>query len=188
MVKKERKIDKMENIKETIIEAIENKELIGIKARYSREALFFYPTKMNNEFFLGVEEFDFVLDGYQIRKTEDITDSLIIRNFSSEINVKEGLLDQVIYFDINLNSWYTIFNDLMKMNNIVSIEREYNDEDEFFLIGEIIEVNEEEVIFRDFDVDGKWNEELNIVPFDIITTIRFNSRYINVWNKYIKTE
>ncbi|VEU80040.1 hypothetical protein [Haploplasma axanthum] len=172
-------------INDVVKSSIENKDLIAVKAVYNPEAIFFYAINQSKDFFLGVEEFDFELDGYQIRKYEDISNVKIVRNFSSEINKKEGLIEKIIKYNINLESFETIFNDLKGMGGIIAIEREYDDEDNFFVIGIIEKVTETSVWFRDFTVDGKWNEEINIIPYDIITTIRFNTKYINIWTKYI---
>lgn len=173
---------------EIIERSVKTKELIAIKANYNHEALFFYSLALNEDFYLGVEEFDFELDGYQIRKVEDISDCKIIDNFSAKINVLEGLPEKVIDYKIDLTSFETIFNNLMYMDKIVSIEREYDDEDNFFVIGKIVKVTDISIWFRDFNVDGKWNDEINIIPYDIITTIRFNSKYINVWSKYMSED
>lgn len=173
-------------MKEKLKQSINEKQLIGIKTYYNEEALFYYLTKKSNKFILGVEEFDFKLEGYHIRKIEDIEDCMIINNFSAKINELEGLKEQIKYYDINLSSYQTIFNDLVKTDQIISIEREYNDLDNFFLIGKIIKVNNDNLWFRDFDVDGNWNEEINIIPYNIITTIRFNTNYTNIWQKYLK--
>lgn len=162
-----------------------NNSLIAIKANYNSEAIFFYTISNTKEFFFGVEEFDFALDGYQIRRFDDFEDAIVIKNFSAKINVYEGLLEQIKPYKIDLTSFETIFNSLLLLDSIISIEREYDDEDTFFLIGRIVKVTEVSVWFKDFNVDGKYNEEINIIPYDIITTIRFDSRYINVWSKYL---
>lgn len=71
---------------------------------------------------------------------------------------------------------------------MITIQREYDDDDYFFVIGEIVKVTSTEVWFKDFNVNGTWNSKVSIIPFDIITTIRFNSRYINTWAKYINKD
>lgn len=172
-------------MKDIIKDSIKNKKLIAIKAKYNHEALFFYSISSNEEFYFGVEEFDFELDGYQIRLHNDISDALIIDNYSASINEKEGLLDKIVNYKLDLSSFQTIFNSLKSFDRIISIENEYDNEDYFFVIGKIVKVTDVSVWFKDFNVDGKWNEEINIIPYDIITTIRFNSKYINVWSKYI---
>lgn len=166
----------------------DKKELVAIKAKYNYEALFFYTIDFSDEFYFGVEEFDFRLDGYQIRLIKDFEDAEIIKNFSSEINIKEGLLDQIINYEIDLTNFETIFNSLYDINKVISIEREYYDEDYFFLIGKIVKVTNDSVWFKDFDVNGIWSDDINIIPFEEITTIRFNSHYNNTWEKYIKKE
>ncbi|MDY0276869.1 MAG: hypothetical protein RBQ97_02155 [Acholeplasma sp.] len=171
-----------------IKKAIKNKELLAVKAKYNHEALFFYALAQSNDFFFGVEEFDFALDGYQIRVKEDISDVKVIDNFSAEINVMEGLLDQIIEYKIDLETWESIFTYLYNLNEIISIEREYNDEENFFVIGKVLKVTETSIWFKDFDINGNWNKELNIIPFDVITTVRINSNYIKVWSKYVESE
>lgn len=166
--------------------SIEEKKLLAIKYKYYPDALFMYTIGVSSEFYFGVEEYDFELAGYQIRKFDDIDTFEAVENYSGKINEFEGLPDKVIHYPINLNSFYDVFKYLESLNTVISIEREYYDEDHFFLIGEIIKVTEDEVWFRDFNVNGIWNEDINIVPFDIITTIRFNSKYINTWMKYMK--
>jgi len=173
---------------EIIKKSKKEKSLIAIKAKYNYEALFFYTIDSNEDFYFGVEEFDFRLDGYQIRLMKDFEDLEIVNNFSSQINIKEGLIEQIKPYNINLESFQTIFQDLQSLNNIISIEREYYDDDYFFLIGKIIKADEDSLWFRDFDINGNWNKEINIIPYDEITTIRFNSHYINTWEKYIKEE
>ena len=173
---------------EIIKKSKKEKSLIAIKAKYNYEALFFYTIDSNEDFYFGVEEFDFRLDGYQIRLMKDFEDLEIVNNFSSMINIKEGLIEQIKPYTINLESLQTIFQDLQSLNNIISIEREYYDDDYFFLIGKIIKADEDSLWFRDFDINGNWNKEINIIPYDEITTIRFDSHYINTWEKYIKEE
>ena len=74
------------------------------------------------------------------------------------------------------------------MDEYISVEREYEDEDEFFLVGRIVKVTEFSIWFENFTNEGIWNSEINIIPYDIITTIRFNNKYINTWKKYIKKD
>ena len=174
------------NLEEFLKVSKNNKSLTAIKYKYSQEALFFYILDSNETFHLGVEEMDFRLDGYQIRLNDDIEGRDTITNFSSLINIKEGLLDKIENFNIDLSNYETIFNDLLTIDEIVSIEREYFDEDNFFVIGKIVKVTEDSVWLKDFDIDGNWHEDLNIIPYDIITAIRFNSHYINTWSKYLK--
>src|SRR5690554_3273049 len=126
---------------ELIKKSKKEKSLIAIKAKYNYEALFFYTIDSNEDFYFGVEEFDFRLDGYQIRLMKDFEDLEIVNNFSSQINIKEGLIEQIKPYNINLESFQTIFQDLQSLNNIISIEREYYDDDYFFLIGKIIKAD-----------------------------------------------
>lgn len=167
-------------------QTIDNQDLVAIKCKYNSDVLFMYSLNVNEEFYFGVEEYDFELSGYQIRKINDIENFVIVNNFSSKINEFEGLKDEMIDYPIDLTSFETIFDYLKESQQIISIEREYNDDDAFFLIGKIIKVSNDEIWFKDFDINGIWNEDVNIVPLDIITTIRFNSKYINTWAKYIK--
>lgn len=163
----------------------DEKELLAIKAKYNPDALFFYTIDYNEKLYFGVEEFDFKLEGYQIRVIEDFEDCEVIKNFSSEINKKEGLIEKIENFDIDISNFETIFNYFINKDMIISVEHEYFDEDYFFLIGRPLAIENDMLLFKDFDINGNWNEDINYIPLEIITTIRFNSHYTNTWQKYL---
>ena len=171
-----------------IKKSIKRRQLLGIKYHYADVPLFYYPLGVSKDFFLGAEEYMFDIDGYQIRRHEDIVGVEEVNDFTAKINIEEGLVDKLIDYKINLTSFETIFTDLYNMDEYISVEREYEDEDEFFLVGRIVKVTEFSIWFENFTNEGIWNSEINIIPYDIITTIRFNNKYINTWKKYIKKD
>src|SRR5690625_6673536 len=89
----------------------DKKELVAIKAKYNYEALFFYTIDFSDEFYFGVEEFDFRLGGYQIRLIKDFEDAEIIKNFSgseehtSELQSRGHLVCRLLLEKKNLNKW-----------------------------------------------------------------------------------
>jgi len=40
-------------------------------------------------------------------------------------------------------------------------------------------------LFKYFDADGIWSEEPVKIGYNIVTSITFNSRYVDVFSKYV---
>lgn len=74
---------------------------------------------------------------------------------------------------------------MKKLNINVIIENEDPD-DYSFDIGPITEVSDEAVYIRYFDAKGLLNEESTEISWDKITKVEFDSRYINVFSKYLR--
>lgn len=159
-----------------------NKEVVRIYLKYEDNYYYYIPLKINEEFFLGTEEDDFLLDGYSIRRIKDIESVEPRDDLTSTIIKKEGLLENLVIPEIDLNSWENIFSSLSKINQNIIIEDEYNEE---FWIGKIIDVNRDYVLFKHFDADGIWSEEPIKIGYNIVTSIAFNSRYVDVFSKYV---
>jgi hypothetical protein len=132
---------------------------------------------------------EFTLDGYTVIRINDITSlrSNKYERFFTKMLKSEGTLDEVgIAHSLNLDSWQSLLQDLKKLNQNVIIECEVGDEeeDEFF-IGKLIRVNRKSVSLLYFSALGKWDDEPTIIPFDEITKVRFDEKYINVFSKYL---
>ena len=69
--------------------------------------------------------------------------------------------------------------------NII-VEKESLDQiDDEFVIGRIEEVFKHCAYVRHFDADGVWQEEPYRIPYNEITSLTFNSRYIEFYSKYV---
>ena len=77
----------------------------------------------------------------------------------------------VIFASINLDKWIIVSN-------------EY-DTNGFFYIGTIIKAGKNKLTIKPFDADGIWLEEMKI-PYEDITSVSFDTRYINNWRMYLE--
>ena len=132
---------------------------------------------------------EFTLDGYSVIQISDMTSlrSNKYERFFEKMLKSEGTFDEVgIAHSLNLDSWQSLLQGLKKLNKNVIIECEVGDEEEDELfIGKLTRVNRKSVSLLYFSALGKWDDEPTIIPFDEITKVRFDEKYINVFSKYL---
>lgn len=153
--------------------------------RYDPNYLYYYILGVSDKLFLGVEEDDFMLDGFQIRKISDLKKVEIKDDICIKINEELQLLADVNVPEIKLSSWKDVFESLKPLDVFIIVENEITDKGEdFFFIGKIVETKKNHVVFSYFDADGIWYEDIEI-PYSKITNITFNSRYSKTWQEYL---
>ena len=104
----------------------------------------------------------------------------------NEILKAEKVLDRLSAPEIDLTDWHSAFLSLQKLDKNIIIQHESLEEKEWdFWIGRIEKVLKTKVVFRHFDADGIWQEEPFEIPFSRITSVTFDSRYVNVFSKYV---
>lgn len=136
--------------------------------------------------FLGAEEDDFILDGYSIRRFKDVEKVEIKDDKCLEIDYAEGLLENLVIPSVDITDWKTSLMSLQKIGKNIIIEKESPNQDEVeFAIGRVIKVLKNKVVFKAFDADGIWEDELWEISFPQITSITFGSRYVEVFSKYL---
>jgi hypothetical protein len=134
-----------------------------------------------------MEEFDFMLNGYSIRRFRDTTAVEIKDDKCLEINILEGNIDKIIVPDVDITNWESIFISLKKIGKNIIIEKEsLNDSETEFFIGRIESVHSKFLSFRHFDADGIWEEEAYKIQYTKITSVTFGSRYVDIFSKYLK--
>ena len=137
----------------------------------------------NQKFILGQEEFDFLLDGYSIRKMSYLKKVKIQDDKCNEISKELGITAQVQNPEIDISSWENIFHSLKALNDIIIIEDEINEK---FAIGIVQKVLKNKLYFLEFDANGVWNDCQLEIPYSTITSVKWNTRYITAWKKYLK--
>lgn len=173
-------------IKELIKRAIEPHKICRVFLKYDVNYRYYFPLIVGERLFLGAEEDDFILDGYSIRRFKDVVKCEIKDDKCLEIDFAEGLLEHLVTPDVDITNWETSLSSLQKIGKNIIIEKERLDRDENeFAIGKVIKVLKSKVLFRDFDADGIWDDELLEIPFSLITSITFCSRYVEVFSKYL---
>ncbi len=101
-----------------------------------------------------------------------------------QINVWNGVVNQVRNPNIDISSWRSAFEGLKNYPGFLIIEDEINEQ---FAIGQIAEIKKSSLIFRPFDADGVWQEEL-LIPYSSITHVSWNTRYANQWYEYLNRD
>ena len=155
--------------------------------KYSKSNYYYYVQDVSEKFFISLEEDDFIVDGFEIRKISDLKALEVRSDVCTQINEENKLLENKECPHINLNSWKDIFDSLFSLDMLVIVENEELDYDKSdFAIGKIISVNNNNVEFKGFDPNGNWYDGIVVIPYRYITSVTFNSRYCNVWEDYLK--
>lgn len=152
---------------------------------YDPNYWYFYILDLSENLILGIEEDDFILNGFQIRKISDLRKFEIKDDICHKINQENNLLDDIKKPKINLSSWKTVFESLKPLNAFVIVENEKNDG--FFYIGYITEIAKSFILFSHVDASGEWYENIKI-PYTDITSVTFNDRYSKTWQNYLSKQ
>ena len=167
--------------------SIETKQLIRLYLKYDAYYTHWFPLGASEKLFYVLEEDDFTINGFSIRRFRDVK-KLEIKDDKkyAEILKAEKVLDGVSAPEIDLTNWYSVFLSLYRIGNNIIIEHESLNEDEWeYYIGKIEKVLKTKVLFRHFDAEGVWQDELYDIPYSRITSVTFDSRYVNVFSKYV---
>ena len=135
-------------------------------------------------------ESDFLLDGYSVLRTPDITAvrSGKYERFLERMMREEGLIDEVgIDKSLDLTDWRSLLLGLKQLGRNVIIECEIGDEekDEFY-IGRIERVNQATVSLRHFDALGRWDVAPTRIRIATITNVRFADRYTETFSRHLR--
>ncbi|MDE6441645.1 MAG: hypothetical protein K2L12_02705 [Clostridia bacterium] len=151
---------------------------------YNPDYWYYYVLDVSDKLFLGIEEDDFLLDGFEIRKISNLKKVEIKDDICVKINDENKILANVDAPKIDISSWKAVFECLKALDIIIIVENEITDRGEdFFLIGRILDVKASHVAFSSFDADGIWDNDIQI-PYSKITSVTFNSRYTKNWQEY----
>ena len=176
---------KKDVIKQIIAQSINSKDLCRVFFKYDENYYYYYPVAVSDKLFMGAKEDDFTLDGYSIRRFRDTVKVEIREDKCYEINIKEGVVDQILSLDVDVTDWQTVFNSLKKFDKNIIIEDERDVDNRQFAIGRIEEVYKKHLLFRHFDAHGLWMQEPYIIRYSSITSVTFDARYVNIFSKYL---
>lgn len=134
------------------------------------------------------ENDDFLFNGFAIFPISSI---IKIRHnnydqFFDAIMEQEGQKKLIeMPYQIDLESWETIFNSIKntKLNCVVENE---NNKRFFFKIGEIVKVKKRSLKILNFDPAGYLDDELTKIKYKEISAIGFDDNYTNTMSKYLR--
>lgn len=173
------KQEKLDIIKQAIVET----GICRCSFSYDGDYFYYYPNAVNEKFILGQRDDEFLLDGYTVRKISHLRRVERVNGMHDTIYQEFGIAAQVQNPNIDITSWQSIFLALQNRGEIVIIEDEIGQK---LVIGKIQHVFKNKVYFLDFDVDGVWNKEILVIPYSVITSVQWNTRYTAGWKKYLK--
>jgi hypothetical protein len=177
---------KKSEIKELVKSAAENVEIINAYFRFDTAYYNLIPLISTDKLFLAINEDDFIFDGYSIYRFKDLTKVKIKNDMCDKILKDEGLTSNIVIPSIDISSWKSIFESLIGLSiNIIVERRTLDDEDSEFVIGRIDSVYKNFAYVWHFDADGVWGDSPIRVPYSEITNIKFRSRYVDIFSKYV---
>ena len=177
---------KKSDIKKIIRDAIRPVELCRVFFKYDHNYRYIIPLSLSDKLFLAANEDDFIIDGFTVRRFQDVKKVEIKKDKCTEIIKAEGILDKIDVPDIDITDWHSAFDSLSKLDINIIVEREsLGADDSEFAIGKIVRVLRSKVIFKHFDSDGIWQDEYYEIPYSQITSVTFSSRYVEVFSKYV---
>jgi hypothetical protein len=132
--------------------------------------------------------YDFQFDGCRIIRIKDITSVRAgeSEKFSEFILKEEGILNEIKAPPfVSLDDWGNVFKELNVLEKNIIIECEDIEKGEFY-IGKILKINNNSLSFLYFDAVGEWEKESTEIHFKDISSVSFDTRYINIISKYVK--
>lgn len=144
---------------------------------------YFYVLGVSDKLLFGVEENDFILNGFEIRKISDLKKVEIKNDLCVKMNEENQILKDLQAPKIDITSWKTVFQSLKDTNAFIIIENEKEGEN-FFYLGFVTEVKNSYVLFNQVDANGEWYEDTEI-HYSEITSVTIGNRYSSRWQRYL---
>ena len=171
--------------KQLIEEAIQQPSIAHVYMKYNAD-YYLVPLAASSKLFLAILEDDFAFDGYRISRFRDIKKIQIKQDKYNDIIRAEGLFDTLEIPEIGLDSWQKVFDGLEKIGRNIIVEYETPEgEDDTLTIGQIAEVYGSCVYIYHFDADGIWMDAPDRIPYNLVTSVTFDNRYVNVFSRHI---
>ena len=175
-----------DEIRIVLASAIDDPKICRVFFDYDPNYFYYFPLAVTEELFLAANEDDFSIDGCTVRRIEDVVNVKIKDDKCLEIDIAEGLLDNLHVPEIDISDWHSVFTSLKAIDENIIIEKESDVPEECqFAIGRIAEIHGDFLLLREFDADGNWLYDNTIIPFSQITSVTVNSRYVRVFSKYL---
>ncbi|MDR1565553.1 MAG: hypothetical protein LBS74_11405 [Oscillospiraceae bacterium] len=172
--------------RELINEALSNLKVVNAYMVYDKNYYNLIPLKVSENLFLSINEDDFIFDGFCISRFKDVESIRLKNDKCDDILRSEKLFDNLQIPEINLESWESVFTDLKDIGKNIIVQYEKTDcKDEIFTIGKIDRVYKGCLYMYHFDADGVWQSEPYRIPYNEVTSVTFESRYVSIFSKYL---
>lgn len=166
---------------------------IRVSTDISDDPVFGYLLSLSDDLALFHAFADFDPDGYIIIRTADVDEVRRSEHeaFWDQMLAAEKLLSGLIRPpEINIDSIRSAINSVASLYPQMIILSERTDEEgdlwEVFNIGSVVEIHEDLLEFRTYDSLGVWEEKPRTIWYSDITTIKFDTRYANIFWRHIQ--
>ena len=175
---------KKQEITDLLADCTNTCKIVRTYFKYDDNYWYFYLNAANERFLLGQEENDFQLDGYHIRKVSDLLKAEVKDDLCEQINIWNGVVDQIKNPDMDISSWQSIFRSPELKDRLIIVQDEYRG---VFVLGTIDKVYARKVSLVSIDADGEIGDEPFVFPYSQITHVAWNTRYSENWERYLKS-
>jgi hypothetical protein len=131
---------------------------------------------------------DFDVDGFTVLRLADIAD---VRSGASERFIERALRDSGELAaarpgrrGLTIGGWQDVFRALAQTGEVVSVECEPTEEDEF-LVGKVVGLSTDAVGIHYFSATAEWDPSPIMVPFAAVKRVSFGNRYNRVFERYV---
>lgn len=133
---------------------------------------------------------DFRLDGLTLLRRADITavESDDADAFRKELLGAEGTLAYVPFgLALDLHDWRSAITQWSREHDLMILECEALDDPDF-LVGCVVDSDDEAVRFATFSTVAEWRETPDEIPFEDITICQVDTYYLNVYSRFFERE
>jgi hypothetical protein len=178
-------------ILEALQSAIDRGEKVTLERReLSADAWCGLPLMMSDDFVLLRALRDFYFDGFVVVRLRDITAvrSGEMERFMERVMRAEGFFDNLRPpKPLLLRSWRTVLEGVRAHYRFAIVECE-NASDDGFYLGEIAEVDDDQMALFYIQANGVRDVVRTEIPLDEVTVVRFDDPYVNLFGKYSVAE
>lgn len=145
-----------------------------------------FPLKKSEDLFLYMDEQDFRLDGYVVRRIKDVVEISSKVDLTNDILESEGVTSEIKKIDIDISTWDRVLSYLSeKRCNAIFESEDRNSGQIDFVIGRIEKKDDRYLFVRGFDVNGQWDEKPTRIAYSELVSVSFGTRYVEIFSKYL---
>lgn len=169
--------------------ALKRRESVKISRREHEDVgVYGFPLAVSAQLVLLREVRDFDVDGFTVLRLADI---VAVRSGASERFVERALRDSGELATarpgrrpLTIGTWKDVFQALAATAEVVTVECEPTEEDEF-LVGKVVGLSPDAVGIHHFDSTAVWDSSPIVVPFGAVRRVSFGTRYTRVFARYV---
>ena len=171
---------------------IDNKMLLRVERSFDGETdvIQGFPIAMSQKLLFMTVINDFHDEGFAILRLTDVSDAYSKESdtFYEKICTSEKIGIEISDIVQEITDLTTVLKQLIKYEGFISVQCENQLERCTFYLGKIKAVEQDGIVFKDIDMDGRWDNESHKIIFDEIAQITYGDNYSKMFYKYVKNK